>query len=65
MVNMRIYTKLGLVEQSNDYFDKALHYAGNIKDQTSRRFVYCIFIYGKGLIISIRKIHYERLKKAD
>lgn len=32
MVNMRIYTKLGLLDQSNDYFDKALQYAGKIKD---------------------------------
>ena len=28
----RIYTKLGLLDQSNDYFDKALQYAGKIKD---------------------------------
>ena len=40
----RIYTKLGLVEQSNDYFDKALRYAGKINDPNQQKFC-VLYIY--------------------
>jgi len=40
----RIYTKLGLLDQSNDYFDKALHYAGKIKDPR-QQMVSVLYLY--------------------
>lgn len=46
----RIYTKLGLLDQSNDYFDKALQYAGKIKDARQQEVAVLYIFYGKDLI---------------
>ena len=41
----RIYTKLGLVEQSNDYFDKALRYAGKINDPKPTEVLCIVYLF--------------------